>query len=177
MVIMWHPEVQQMPEMVLGQWNDKVQTLPSQRAQEPFAQRVRLRCLRRRFQYSQPQVVDTLVELLGENTIPVMQQKAVRVVSRNRFTQLLERPVGGGVRCDIAMQDLARRVFHDHKDIEEAKGRRDHDTKITRHDRLGVVLQKRPPALCSDALAWTRSAALRQVLPYGAWRDPKTQLQ
>src|SRR5215470_2229707 len=175
MVIMGHPEVQEIPEMVLGQGNDKVQTLPSQRAQEPFAQRVRLRCLRRRFQYSQPQVVDTLVKLLGENTIPVMQQKAVRVVSRNRFTQLLERPVGGGVRCDIAMQDLARRVFHDHKDIEEAKGRRDHDTKVTRHDRLGVVMQKRPPALCSDALAWTRSEALRQVLPYGAWRDPKTQ--
>lgn len=80
--------------MVLGQWNDKVQTLPSQRAQEPFAQRVRLRCLWRRFQHPQPQAVDALVELLGENTVPVMQQKAVRVVSRNRFAQLLERPVG-----------------------------------------------------------------------------------
>ena len=122
MVIMWHPYVQQTPEMVLGQWNDKVQTLPPQRAQEPFAQRVRLRCLRRRFQYSQPEVADALVKLLREDAIAVMQQASVGMVSGNRFAELLQGPRRCRMRRDIGMQDAARGMLHEDEHVEETKG-------------------------------------------------------
>ena len=69
------------------------------------------------------------------------------MVRWDRFTQLLQRPGRRGVRGHIGMQNPAGRVFHHHKHIEEAKGRRDHHAEVTGDDRLGMIADKGSPAL------------------------------
>ena len=71
------------------------------------------------------------VELRGENAVPVMDQKAIRMIGWDRFAQLLERPLGRRGCRDLAVQDTTGRVFHNDEHIEEAKGRRDDDTEAT----------------------------------------------
>jgi hypothetical protein len=46
-------------------------------------------------------IPDTLVNFFGENRIPVMDQEAIGVIGRNRFAQLLQRPLSRGMRRDI----------------------------------------------------------------------------
>jgi len=46
----------------------EIQAFPPQCAQQPFADRLRLGTLRRRFQHSKSQMANALVKLLGENT-------------------------------------------------------------------------------------------------------------
>jgi hypothetical protein len=38
-------------------------------------------------------------------------------------------------------------VFYDHKDVEDTKGRRDHDPEITGHHCRGMLANNRRPAL------------------------------
>ena len=54
-------------QVVLSQGDHEVQALPPQRADEPLAQGIGLRALRRRFEDPQPQMAHALVELLGED--------------------------------------------------------------------------------------------------------------
>ena len=52
-----------------------------------------------------------------------------------------------GLSRHIGMQDFTGRMFHDHKDVEEAKGRGDRNAEVTGDDCLGVIVDKRPPEL------------------------------
>ena len=119
-------------------------------------------------QHLESQVVYTLVELRGEDAIPVMEEEAIAMVSWDRFAQLLQRPCSRGVRGHIDMQDAAGGMFHHDKDIEQAKGGRDHHTEITGDDRLGMVAHKRHPALGRHPFAWSRGLALRHIFAYRA---------
>jgi hypothetical protein len=67
-------------------------------------------------------MVYVLVELLGENAVPVMQQEAAAMVSGDGFAQLLERPLGCGMGGHIAVENAARGVLHHDKHVEQAKG-------------------------------------------------------
>ena len=78
--------------MVCRQRDNTVQTFSPQCAQQPLTERIGLRTLGRRFEDPESKVVYALVELRGENAVAIMQQKAVAMVSRNGFAQLLERP-------------------------------------------------------------------------------------
>jgi hypothetical protein len=106
-----------------------------------------LRTALRGFQDSETQVPHLLIELLGENAVAVMDQKTVAMVGRQRFTQLLDRPWRRGMRRHIGIQNPASRMFHDHKDIEETKGRRHHHAEVTGDDGLGMIANKGPSAL------------------------------
>ena len=79
------------------------------------------------------------------------------------LTQLVQRPARRGVRGDIAMQDTTGRVFHNDKNIEQAKGGRHHHTEITRHNGLSMVAYKCCPALRRHPLAWSRVLALQDI--------------
>ena len=141
-----------------GEGNEEVQTLPPQRADEPLAERIGLRCPHWRLEHPQSQVADALVELLRENAVAVMEQKAILMVSRDRFTELLQRPGGGRVRCDIGMQHAAGRMFHQHKHVEQAKSCGDHHAEVTGDNRLGMYFRTvrgdtRTPSLRTSSLA------------------------
>jgi hypothetical protein len=140
---------------------------------------MRLRALWRRFHDSQPQVAEALVEPLGENAVVVMEQKVGTMVSRHGLPQLLLRPRRRGMCRHIGMQNAVGRVFHDDKDIEQAKGRRDDDAEVARDDGLGMIADKRsvpvseaPYRLCLEG----RTQASPRSPTYGRNRSPRSHL-
>jgi hypothetical protein len=76
-----------------------------------------------------------------------MDQDAVRVISRNRFAELLHGPLSRGMCRDIDVYESTARMLNDHKDIENTKRRRDGHTEVTRHDAVGLLADKRGRAL------------------------------
>src|SRR5215468_2799427 len=91
-IVMRHPCVHDASQVMLGEWDHTIQAFPSQRADEPLAERIGLRRPYRRLAHPQPQVADALVELVREDAIAVMDEEAIGMVSGNRFAQLLECP-------------------------------------------------------------------------------------
>ena len=136
---MRHPGVEQASQVVFCERDDEIQALPPQRADEPFAEGVGLRSPHRCLEHPQPQVTYALVKLGRENAVPVMQQKTVAMIGRNRFPELLEGPLRCGMGCHIDMEEAPGRVLHQDKHVEEAKGGRDDHAEVTRDDRLGMI--------------------------------------
>jgi hypothetical protein len=64
-----------------------------------------------------------LVKLLGEDAILIVQHEAAAMMSRDRFPQLLQYPLGCGVCRHIGVPDTSSRMFQEYKDIQETKGR------------------------------------------------------
>jgi hypothetical protein len=105
-----------------------------------------------------------LVELRREDAIAVMYEVTVGMVSRDRFAQLLESPLGDGVYGYVGMQATADRMIGDDKHIEAAKAGCDHHTEIIRHDRLRMVADLDPPALRRGAIMLTTAQRLEHIL-------------
>ncbi len=106
-----------------------------------------------------------------------MREKAIGVVSRDRLAQLLHGPLSSGVRGHVAVQEAPCRVFHDHKNIQEVKGRRDDHAKVACDNGLGMVTDKGGPALGGHAVAWTSIETLRHIPAHGPWRHPQAKLE
>ena len=81
------------------------------------------------------------------------------------------------MRGHIDVQESTAGMFNNHKHVEQVEGRRNRNTEVTRHNGLGMVAYKGPPALGLYAFAWTPVHVLRHILPHGAWRDPQAELQ
>src|ERR1700730_11081298 len=104
----------------------------------------------------------------GENAVPVMDEVAERVITWERFPQLLQGPLGAGVIGDIDVQNPAPVQFHEHEYIKDTESGCDHDEEVTGHDRLGVIAYEGQPALARIGIsAWT----LGQILADRARRD------
>src|SRR4051794_11472967 len=73
-MIMRHPCCQDASPVMFCQRDHEVQAFPPQRAQEPFADRIGLGTSHRGLEHPQPQVAYTLVELLGKDRSPVMDE-------------------------------------------------------------------------------------------------------
>ena len=78
----------------------------------------------------------------------------------------------------LGMQNAVGRVFHDDKDIEQAKGRRD-DAEVARNDGLGMIAAKRsvpvteaPYRLCLEG----RTQAIPRSPTYGRNCSPRSHL-
>lgn len=141
-VIMLPPCRQEPSQVVCRQGDHEIDTFPPQRAQQPLTERVRRWTVRWGFQDPEAQVPYALVELSGENTVPVMDEEARGVICWHRFAQLLQGPLCCGMRRDMNMEQAAAGVFHDHKDVEQTKGCCDGDTEVAGHDRLRMVAYK-----------------------------------
>jgi hypothetical protein len=62
-----------------------------------------------------------LVKLGRENAIAIMDEKAVTVVGRDGFAQLLQSPGSRGVDCDITVHNPPGLMFDDYQDIEQSE--------------------------------------------------------
>ena len=118
-----------------------------------------------------------LINRFGEDGVPVMDEYAVRVVSRDRFTQLLDRPLSGGMRCHIDMKEPAAGMLNDNKHIKHAEGRGDRYAKVTCHDAFGVIAKKSGPALRLAAFARTANTVIRHIFTHGSWRDLQAEFE
>src|SRR6267378_6130519 len=128
--------------MRFRQGNQPIQALATDSPDDSFANRVGRWTLRRGFQYFDPEPRNRFVEVLGKNTIPIMQQVFVPLLQSNRLTQLLQRPSRSRVRGDIAMNQASTVMLNDHEYIQQSKGDRDGEEKVTGNDPLGVQAQE-----------------------------------
>ena len=77
-VVMFYPALQNRAQMRLRHRDHPVQTFSPNRSDHPFADRIRLRTRDRRSQHFDAQRLDRVVQVLGEDPIPVMDQIPVR---------------------------------------------------------------------------------------------------
>jgi hypothetical protein len=82
--------------MRFREWNQPIQALSANCADDSFANRIRHRTSRGRFQYPDPKLRDRPVEMVRKNTVAIVNQELVPVLQSNCLTQLLQRP--GGAR-------------------------------------------------------------------------------
>ena len=74
---------------------------------------------------------------------------------------------------DVEMQQPARAMVDDDKDIEQPKVCSHRDKEVASDNRLCVVPEKGRAALIS---AWATRRLLGHVFPDGSWREPDTEL-
>src|SRR5262247_1966495 len=118
-----------------------------------------------------------LIDVFGENSIPVMDENAVDMISRDCFSELLHGPRRRGMPCDIDMQEPSARMLKHHKDIKNAECRCDCHTEVTRYNACSMIADKCGPALRLTAFAWAADVATGHVFAYGSWRDPQAEFE
>ena len=163
--------------MPLAQGNYEVQTLAPHCSNDAFANGIRHRHSHWCFNHVQPHMTHALVNVFGEDSISVVDEHAIGVVSRYRFAELLHGPLRCGISCDIDVKESAAGMLDDHKHIEHAEGRCDHHTEVTCHDASGVIADKRGPALRQAAFVWTAYAVVRHVLAHCSRRDAQAEFE
>ena len=111
---------------------------------------------------------------MGEDAVTVMQQELIPVIRTDYLAQLLQRPGGRRMSCDVAVNQAAASMLDDHEHVQHAEAGCDGETEITGEDSLGMQAQERRPAQVPSGAA--RRAA-RHVFAHGAGGDLKIQLQ
>src|SRR4030095_737245 len=81
------------------------------------------------------------------NTITIMQQITRGAIPRKRFSDLPCRPLGGGMRRHVEVNQVTPVMAHHHKYKQQAKADGPHYQKVYCYYLLNVVLQKRAPTL------------------------------
>src|SRR6266436_10222235 len=124
--------------MPLRQWDHPIQTLPPNRADHPFANGI---CFRSRYwgtQHSEPQCLDGGVQLLREDAVSIVDQAFVSILV-DRFSQLLQRPIGSWRRSRIHVHQSPASMLDDHEHIESPERHGYRNEEVARNDRLGVI--------------------------------------
>ena len=105
-----------------------------------------------------------------------MNQESVDVITRDRFSKLLQGPGCSRMGRDIAVQNAATSHFHHHQHVQHSEASRDGYQEVSGHDGLGVIVDKRPPVLrsCSPTASWI--PLLRPVRPHRSGRNQDSEL-
>jgi hypothetical protein len=148
------------------QWNREVQTFSPHRSNHPFTDGIRNWRPHRCFDYMQPHVAHTLIDLFGENGIAVVDQEAIAVIGWNGFAELLRGPLGCGMHRDIDVKKSATLMLDDHKDIEQSECGSDRDAEVACDNAFGMIADKGGPALRLTAFARAANAVPRHILAH-----------
>jgi hypothetical protein len=105
-----------------------------------------------------------------------MNQESVGVIARDGFSKLMQGPGGSRMGRNIVLQNAATSHFHHHEHVQHSEAGRDCHPKITRHDDLGVIADKRPPVLRGCSPTASRITILRPVRPHSARRNQDPEL-
>ena len=162
-------------QMVFVEGKQEVETFATEAATQSLADRVRLWGSYWRPQNSYAQIPKTLVDLLSEDTVPIVDDEAIGMITRQRFPELLQRPFRRGMASDIVVENPARFDLHDDEDVEGTECGGNHHEEVAGHHDLGMVADKGQPALFRVRRAhWTVSM---EVLADGARGDLNGQLE
>jgi hypothetical protein len=105
----------------LGEWNQPVQTLPSNGPDDALTDRVGHRALRRGLQYSHPEPTDRLVQMSRKDAVAIMDQVFVSVLIPHRLSQLLARPARARVGRHVAVNQPTASMFDHHEHIQQSE--------------------------------------------------------
>lgn len=114
----------------------------------------------------QPHVAHTLIDLFGENGIPVVDQDAIAVIGWNGFAELLRGPLSSRMRRDMGVKQSATLMLDDHKDIEHSECCSDRNAEVARDDAFGMIADKGGPALRLTVFARAADAVPRHILAH-----------
>src|SRR4051794_1044473 len=131
---MLNPLPKNSSEVGFREGDQKIKALPSNSAHDALAEAVRFGSPDWRPEYFHAERLHHLVHFFREDSITVMNDVSISVVSGKRFAELLQGPVRFGMGCDIAMHDPARSDFHEHEYIENPERGRDDDKEVAGHD-------------------------------------------
>src|SRR6266849_4914243 len=76
-----------------------------------------------------------------------MDQPAIVMIAGNRLPKLLECPRSSGMRGRVHVEEFSASHFHHHEDVKDAESGSNRDHEIAGNDCLGVISDKRHPAL------------------------------
>src|SRR5215472_18291091 len=133
-------------QMVLVEGNQEVETFAT-KAAESLAHRVRLWGPHRRTQNPYTQIGKTLVDILREDAVAIVDDEAVRMIARQGLPELLQRPFRRGMGSDVLVENLAGSDLHCNEDVEGSECGGDHHEEVASHHCLGVVVDEGQPAL------------------------------
>src|SRR5215467_2118614 len=100
-------------EMTFVQGKQEIQTFATKAPAQSLAHGVRLRRSHRRPQDSHPQVRETLVDVLSEDAVAIVDQEAVGMIARQRFPELLERPFRRRMSSYVLVENHAGSDLYD----------------------------------------------------------------
>src|SRR5215472_4724297 len=134
-------------QMTFIEWHQEIKTFATKAPAHPLAHRVGLRGSHGRRQNSHPQVRQTLVDLLSEEAVAIVDQEAVEMIARQRFPELLQRPFRRGMGSYVVVDNHAGSDLYDDEDVEGAEGGGDHHEEVAGHDDFGMITDDGQPAL------------------------------
>jgi hypothetical protein len=79
-----------------------------------------------------------LVQILGEDAVPIVDQVSIGMIAWQRLPKLLQGPLRRRVGGDVVMKDSPGAQFHDDEHIHGAEAGRDDHEEITCHDCFGL---------------------------------------
>src|SRR5215471_11009204 len=162
-------------KMAFVEWNQEVETFATKAAVESFAHRVRRRGPHWRTQNPYAQIGKTLVDIRREDAVAIVDDETIRMIARQGFPELLQRPFRRGMGRDVVVENLAGSDLHDNEDVEGTEWGGDHHEEIASHHYLGVVVDEGQQALFRVRRA--HRTVFAKVLADGAWGDPNSELQ
>jgi len=142
-IVMCNPRFQNGPQMGFGEGFQPIQTLAPNGAEDSFADRIRFRAARRRFQHVDAKSAHRFVEMHGKDAVAIMQCVLISVLEPDSLAQWLQRPGGGWMRGDVAMNQATTTVLDDGEYIEQPERGGHDDHRIKGNDSLGVQTQER----------------------------------
>ena len=128
-------------EVPLAKWDEIVEALTANGPDQSLNKTVRRRCPDRGLEYAHAKGFQLLIHSRGENSVPVVDQKSIRMVEGEKFAELLDGPFRGRV-----IGDLVRRIRRESTSIA---------TKTYSTRKLAVTETRKSQA--TMALAWFRT--------------------
>ena len=144
-IVVGHPFTKGAPEMGLVHRDQPIETLPTYRADQSLAERVRLRRPRGRLQHMPSHRADRLIDRRRIDAVPIVEDEPVGRLRGDDRAELLDRPRRRRMRGDVPVQDPTRADLEDDEDVE--------DPETDGHRRA----QKRGTSLSREALGHSLS--------------------
>jgi hypothetical protein len=126
---------------------------------------------RSRQHLNDPERFDLLHKLLTKDTVAVSQEESWRGVPWKRLPELLNRPLGCGMRRHADVHDPPPLVCEHEKDIQHLKSNRGDGKEVDGHHGANVVLKESAPSL-----GW-RTANAKQIFADGALGELDAEFQ
>src|SRR6516164_6965388 len=162
-------------QMAFAEGNQEVETFATKAAAQSLAHRVCLGGSHRCPQNSNSQVRETLVELMSEDAIAIVDDEAIGMITRQRFPELLQCPFRRGMGRGVEVENLAGSDLHDDENVEGPEGGGDHHEEVAGYHDLGMIADEGQPTLFRVRRAHRTLSA--EVLADGAWGELNGQLQ
>ena len=113
--------------MSLVQYDDVIQAVPSDASDHSFHKRVLPRAARCCEYLFDPHASDAPPKLVAVNSIAIPNEIFRCQVERKCFNDLLARPMGRWMFCNIEMDNLAPMIDKDHQNVQHLEAYRRHD--------------------------------------------------